>query len=99
LLDVYVGNMFSSAGNRIAFQKRFHTNAADQTRRLFQRHARGNTLFASRSANQFEDITLEAGVNMGRWAWSSNLVDLNNDGMLDIVVANGFVTNDDPHDL
>ena len=36
---------------------------------------------------------------MGRWAWSSNFVDLNNDGWDDLVVMNGYITNDDPHDL
>ncbi|MFQ6674411.1 MAG: hypothetical protein ACE5GH_06470, partial [Fidelibacterota bacterium] len=40
-----VGNMFSSAGGRIAFQRRFQPTADGSARRQFQRHARGNSLF------------------------------------------------------
>jgi len=29
---------------------------------------------------------------MGRWAWSDQFVDLNNDGWEDLVVANGYLT-------
>ena len=42
---------------------------------------------------------VEAGVEVGRWAWSSVFVDLNNDGWEDLVVANGFVTGPDTTDL
>jgi hypothetical protein len=44
-------------------------------------------------------VSENAGVTMGRWAWSSNFVDLNNDGWDDLVVANGFITGDDTDDL
>jgi hypothetical protein len=36
---------------------------------------------------------------MGRWAWSSLLVDVNNDGWEDVLVANGYITGDDTDDL
>lgn len=37
---------------------------------------------------------------MGRWAWSSNFADINNDGWDDLIVANGLVTSpDDTGDL
>ena len=31
-------------------------------------------------------------ISMGRWAWSSGLVDLNNDGWEDVLIANGYMT-------
>jgi hypothetical protein len=36
---------------------------------------------------------------MGRWAWGSNFIDLNNDGWEDIYVANGFMSAPDTGDL
>ena len=36
---------------------------------------------------------------MGRWAWSSNFIDLNNDGNQDLVIANGMITAGDAGDL
>ena len=98
-MDLYVGNMFSSAGNRITYQRNFNKRAAGKTRTEFQRHARGNSLFKNLGNGSFEDVSVAAGVTMGRWAWSSNFVDLNNDGWEDVVVANGFLTNEDPRDL
>ena len=98
-MDLYVSNMFSSAGNRIAYQRNFNTQATGQIRSELQRHARGNSLFRNTGEGTFEDVSIDTGVTMGRWAWSSNFVDLNNDGWEDIVVANGFLTNDDTQDL
>jgi len=44
-------------------------------------------------------VSLLEGVEMGRWAWSSEFADLTNDGWPDLVVANGYVTNKNPDDL
>ena len=53
----------------------------------------------NRGGHSFDDVSVEANVNVGRWAWSSNFVDLNNDGWDDLVVANGFLTTEDRGDL
>ncbi len=98
-MDLYVGNMFSSAGQRIAFQGRFHTAANNETREQFQRHARGNSLFLNLGDGTFRDVSEEAGVTLGRWAWASPFIDINNDGLEDLVVANGFVTGSNTGDL
>ena len=37
--------------------------------------------------------------NMARWCWGSTFADLNNDGWLDILGANGFITAEDTGDL
>jgi FG-GAP-like repeat len=100
LMDVYVGNMYSSAGLRITYQPGFKEGASDTTRASYRRHARGNSLFENAGDGTFRDVSEAAAVTMGRWAWSSNFVDLNNDGWEDLVVANGMVTGpDDPGDL
>ena len=99
LVDIYVGNMFSGAGNRIAFQERFAPGSTSQTIAYLRRTARGNSLFANAGDGRFNDVSELEGVAMGRWAWSSKFVDLNNDGWQDLVVANGFQTNVIPDDL
>ena len=99
LMDLYVGNMFSSAGSRITYQRKFKQGEVEETKGYFQRHARGNSLFENMGDGTFRDVSVEAAVTMGRWAWSSNFLDLNNDGWDDIVVANGYFTKEDTDDL
>ena len=98
-IDLYVGNMFSSAGNRITRQPKFKPNSTAEVRSQLQRFARGNSLFQNLGEKGFSDISVTAGVNLGRWAWSSNFIDINNDGWLDIAVANGYITHEDTRDL
>lgn len=90
--DLYVSNMWSSAGNRITYQRNFLEGAAAAQRAGFQRHARGNSLFLNQGDGTFVDASVRTGVTMGRWAWGSRFTDLNNDGWQDILVANGFIT-------
>ena len=98
-MDLYVGNMFSAAGNRVTFQRKFQGEVAEDTKAQFQRLARGNTLFLNAGDGTFRDVSQPAAVTMGRWAWGSVFVDVNNDGWEDLVVANGYFTNEDPDDL
>ncbi|MCA9213422.1 MAG: VCBS repeat-containing protein [Planctomycetales bacterium] len=98
-MDIYVSNMYSSAGNRIAYQERFKADAPLDVKQRLQRFARGNTLLQNQRDGTFADTSLEAGVTMGRWAWGSQFVDINNDGRDDLVVANGYITTEDTSDL
>jgi len=97
--DLYVGNMFSSAGNRIVTKEKFQADADDETKGEFLRHAKGNSLFENLGGEKFADVGTEMRVNLGRWAWASKFADLDNDGWQDLVVANGFVTQEDTGDL
>lgn|GEM_PF-340141 len=99
LMDLYVGNMFSAAGGRITYQRLFKPGVSKDRLAQFQRMARGNSLFENQGDGKFQDVSEQAAVTMGRWAWSSRFGDVNNDGREDIVVANGFITNEDTHDL
>jgi hypothetical protein len=99
-LDLYVGNMWSSAGQRVTQNPQFEAVAAEESlRQSFQRHARGNTLFHNNGDGTFRDVTLDARVEMGRWAWGSDFVDLDNDGNLDLFIQNGFITGPELDDL
>ena len=102
-MDVYIGNMFSAAGNRITYQRKFEEGLDNQIAARLRHMAIGNTLFANIAddnlGSRFADVGVEAGVNMGRWAWGSKFLDLNNDGWQDLVVANGYITNERKNDL
>ncbi|MDJ0838815.1 MAG: VCBS repeat-containing protein [Acidobacteriota bacterium] len=92
-MDVYVSNMFSAAGSRVTTQEKFKPNQNQASRARYQRLAKGNSLFLNNGDGSFKDISDEAAVTMGRWSWSSNFADLNNDGWEDIMVANGYITS------
>jgi len=98
-MDVYVSNMFSAAGSRITGQREFKTDAPEEVRARIRRFARGNTLLRNRGGGGFDDVSVEAGVTHGRWAWGSSFVDVNGDGWDDLAVANGYITSEDSGDL
>ena len=98
-IDLYIGNMFSAAGNRVSRQADFNPLANPETRRILSRFAKGNTLFKNLADGTFSDVKSSAGAELGRWAWSSIFCDLTNDGRDDIVVANGYITTDAQQDL
>ena len=96
-MDLYVANMYSTAGNRIVFQDKFVEGNAPMRHKM-QYLTRGNSLLTNQ-AGAFTDASADAGVMMGRWSWSSPFCDINNDSWEDILAANGFLTNIDEHDL
>ncbi|MGH9630721.1 MAG: FG-GAP repeat domain-containing protein, partial [Bryobacteraceae bacterium] len=86
-LDLYVGNMWSSAGQRLTGTQQFQDRiSVDEARVSLRRHARGNSLFRNNGNGTFSDVTVRAGVAMGRWAWSSDFIDIDNDGRQDIYI-------------
>ena len=100
LPDLYISNMFSAAGNRIAYKRQFKADADQITLEGFRRHARGNSLFLGDGTSRpFQDVSMDFGVSMGRWAWGSRFLDFDQDGWEDLIVANGFITTDDTGDL
>lgn len=90
--DLYVSNMFSSAGGRITGQAGFQVEADGEVRALFKRHARGNSLFLSEEGRGFRDASEDSGAGSGGWAWGGLAVDFSCDGRPDLVVPNGFVS-------
>lgn len=92
LLDIYTGNMWSAPGLRVTSAPTFMRDATPDVRALYRRHVRGNSLLRNLGNGRFEDKTLEAHAEMGRWAWSSDALDFDSDGWDDLYVVNGMLT-------
>jgi Flp pilus assembly protein TadD/peroxiredoxin len=90
--DVYVANMWSAAGQRVSGQSLFHAKDSEDTRALYCRHARGNSLYRNTGGGKFENVSIPAGVEMGRWAWSSDAWDFDHDGYSELYIANGYIS-------
>jgi tetratricopeptide (TPR) repeat protein/peroxiredoxin len=96
--DLYVADMWTAAGTRISTQESFQKNAPEKVRALYRKHAMGNSLFRG-GGDAFQDKSAPAGVEMGRWAWSSDAWDFDHDGFPDLYVANGMVSGPSRDDL
>src|SRR5271167_1312694 len=90
--DVYVSNMWSSAGMRVSEQKSFHEKDPETIRALYRQHARGNSVYRNLGNGKFQNVSQAAGVDVGRWAWSSDAWDFDHDGYPDLYIANGYIS-------
>jgi len=97
--DIYVANMWSAAGLRVAKQDNFHSEDPENTRLMYRRHARGNSLYQNLGGGKFKNAADEANVEFGRWAWSSDSFDFDHDGFPDLYIANGYVSGSTDSDL
>ncbi len=97
--DIYAANMWSSAGQRVAQQKRFQEKSPEEIRALYRRHARGNSLYRNQGDGKFQNVSRQAGVEMGRWSWCSDFWDFDHDGFPDLYVANGYISAPQRNDL
>lgn len=96
--DLYVGDMWTAAGERISSQEIFKKDSPERIRAQYRKHAMGNSLFQNRG-NLFRDVTAAAGVGIGRWAWSCDAFDFDHDGFADLYIANGMVSGTSGEDL
>jgi Flp pilus assembly protein TadD/peroxiredoxin len=97
--DIYVSNMWSAAGQRVSEQPIFHANDPAEIQSHYRRHARGNSLYKNLGNSHFKNVGDESGVEMGRWAWSSDSWDFDHDGYSDLYIANGYISGPDARDL
>ena len=85
-VDLYVSNMYSKAGKRI-------TEQIEGLDPKFSEIAAGNYLFELHDG-KFELVSLGEGaqkaVATAGWSWGGQFADIDNDGQLDIFVANGY---------
>jgi tetratricopeptide (TPR) repeat protein len=97
--DLYVANMWTAAGQRVSSDKNFARARSDSVKEAYRRHTMGNSLFRNRGDGTFEDATVRQHAGFGRWAWASGGHDLDNDGVAEIFVTCGMLTNSSTTDL
>ena len=90
-LDLYISNMYSTAGNRIL--ARGPGKLPMERYEKLLKMAGGNTLFRNNGNGTFTNVTKESGTGRAGWAWSSAAYDYDHDGRPDLYVANGFRTS------
>lgn len=97
--DIYVADMWTAAGIRISEQDIFQKDKGEDVRALYRKHAMGNCLFHNKGDGQFEDAGMRSRTTMGRWAWSSDSWDFDQDGFADLYVTNGMISGTTREDL
>jgi len=90
--DLYAAGMWVADGMRIFGQPQFHAHAAEEIRAHYRRHMSGNSLYRNQGNGKFQNVAVAAGVEMGRWAWSTDAWDFDHDGYSDLYVANGYIS-------
>ncbi|KFE62320.1 FG-GAP repeat domain-containing protein [Hyalangium minutum] len=94
-LDLYVANMFSKAGTRVLAA----TQVDPKLKARLDKFAAGNTLYLARADGGFDEVARARGVNRGLWAFGAIFLDADDDGRLDLAVANGFYSAPNRKDL
>ncbi|HXM39897.1 MAG TPA: FG-GAP-like repeat-containing protein [Bryobacteraceae bacterium] len=95
--DLYVSNMWTAAGQRVVRDPAFVAGRGLQA--AWQSHTKGNSLYRNTGDGQFTETSAPEGVAMGRWAWSADGLDFDNDGSPEIFIATGMMTNSADKDL
>jgi hypothetical protein len=88
-ISIYCANMYSKAGSRVISNVRPGTYP-DSIMAKINTFPRGSQLHVNRGNLQFDQMGLEWQVNDAGWAYGPALVDLDNDGWLDIHATCGF---------
>lgn len=96
--DVYVTNMYSSAGRRVAWQPEFAPGRKRDDVLAVRRLAAGNSLLRGNGKGRFTPVE-GFHAEMGRWGWGGVFTDFDGDGFPDLLVPAGFLTGPKPGDL
>jgi hypothetical protein len=92
-IDLYCGNMYSKAGSRVIGNVRPGTYP-DAVMARIQTFVKGSEVHLNRGGLRFDQKGQAWHVNDAGWAYGPALVDLDNDGWLDIHATCGYVSHD-----
>jgi hypothetical protein len=92
-MDLYLANMYSKAGTRVIGNLRPDTYPPDVMARL-RTFVSGSQLHRNQGGLKFEQKGKDWQVADCGWAYGAALVDLDNDGWLDLYATCGFISRD-----
>jgi hypothetical protein len=90
-IDLYVANMYSKAGNRVIGNLRPDTYP-ERIMATMRQFVAGSQLYRNRGGLAFDRLGQQYQVSGVGWAYGPALVDLDNDGFLDLYATCGFVS-------
>jgi hypothetical protein len=90
-IDIYCANMYSKAGSRVIGNVRPGTYPDEIMDRL-QSFVKGSQLWKNRGSLKFEPMAQKYQIAAVGWAYGPALVDLDNDGWLDLYATAGFIS-------
>ncbi|HXJ85411.1 MAG TPA: FG-GAP-like repeat-containing protein [Candidatus Binatia bacterium] len=97
--DIYAAGMWVAAGMRVFDDPHFHPDDPARIRGLYRRHMTGNSLYRNLKDGTFENVAMKSGAEKGRWSWSTDGWDFDNDGFPDLYVANGYLSGLEKRDV
>jgi Flp pilus assembly protein TadD/peroxiredoxin len=97
--DIYAAGMWVGAGMRVFEDSHFHSGEPENIRSFYRRHMAGNSLYRNQGGGTFQDVAPHAGVDLGRWSWSTDAWDFDHDGYPDLYVTNGYISGIDQRDV
>lgn len=90
-IDLFMANMFSKAGRRIVSNLKPDSYPPEIMAKL-RRLVDGNQLYLNRGDLKFDALGKQLAVHDVGWAYGPNLIDLDNDGFLDIYSTTGYIS-------
>ena len=90
-IDIYCANMYSKAGSRVIGNVEPGTYPDDIMDKI-RSFVKGSQLWKNRGGAKFEPMAQKYQINSVGWAYGPALVDLDNDGFLDLYATAGFVS-------
>jgi hypothetical protein len=96
-IDLYLANMYSKTGWRIVNLVKPGTYSEDIMAKM-RRFVSGSNLYVNKGNLAFDSVSQAWQMNDIGWAYGPALVDLDNDGFLDLFATSGFisVSRDEP---
>ncbi len=91
--DLYVANMWTAAGQQVVRHPKFPYSFDAR----WDGHTRGNSFYRNRGGGKFG--VEELGIAMGRWGWSADAADFDNDGQAELFLTCGMMTGPKQPDL